>query len=69
MWRVPAREDDVQPSVGNTQNTCVFVAARFLWHLLDEGVGTPSASQVVAGTIKLHTAPRFGIELKPLPKN
>ena len=70
VWRGPAREDGVQPSVGNTQNTLLFAAARFLWHLLDEGVGASSASQVVAGTIKLHTAPRFGIELRrPRPKH
>ena len=62
MRRRPAREDDAQPSVGDTQNTLVFAAARCLWHLLDEGVGATSASQVVAGTIKFHTAPGLGIE-------
>ena len=62
VWRRPAREDDAQPSVGDTQNTLVFAAARCLWHLLDEGVGATSASQVVAGTIQFHTAPRLGIE-------
>ena len=55
---------------GIHKDTLVFAAARCLWHLLDEGVGATSASQVVAGTIKLHTAPRFGIELRrPRPKN
>ena len=62
MRRRPAREDDVQPSVGDTQNTLVFAAARCLWHLLDEGVGANIAPQVIAGTIKFHTAPRLGIE-------
>ena len=60
--RRPAREDDVQPSVGDTQNTLVFAAAHGLWHLLDEGVGANIASQVIAGTLKSHTAPRLGIE-------
>ena len=63
VWRRPAREDDAQPSVGNTQITfLVFAAARCLWHLLDEGVGATSVSQAVAGTIQFHTAPRLGIE-------
>ena len=62
VWRGPAREDDAQPPVGDTQNTLVFAAARGLWHLLDEGVGANIASQVIAGTFKFHTAPRLGIE-------
>ena len=62
VWRRPAREDGAQPSVRDTQNFLVFAAARCRWHLLDEGVAATIASQVVAGTIKFHTAPRLGIE-------
>ena len=47
---------------GIPKDTLVFAAARCLWHLLGEGVGATSASQVVAGTIQFHTAPRLGIE-------